>query len=328
MELEKIVFHTKESGPGAFKFDAAQLQRLHEAAPEARFVFTNWNDDVLFREATGCDAVIAQNNHPLPTTFYERAADLKWVHCLMSGVDRMQIPDGRQICLTATKGTHGIPISEHILALMLNVSRKLYVARDNQRNQEWIRPTGITELRGATAGILGFGQVGIATARLLCSIGMNVVASSVSAPSEENMALLSAYYPEECFYDFLKVCDYVILSLPLTVKTENLFQAEQFSQMKSTAWLINVSRGRIVDENALFCAIRDGQIAGACLDVVKEEPLKKNDLLWNLPNIIITPHVANETPQKMERITDLLLENIRRYQKGLPLLYQVLDNKK
>ena len=132
MDIRKIVFYTNDK-PGGFPFNEAQREKLSVASGGAKLVFTGLDEERLLEEASGCDVAVAQNNCPLPQAFFDKAADLKWVHCLMSGVDRMAIPEG--VTLTSTKGTHGIPISEHVLGMMLFAARKLGTARDNQRDK-------------------------------------------------------------------------------------------------------------------------------------------------------------------------------------------------
>ena len=322
MELDKIVFYTKEQGPGAFPFDETHVERTQTAAPGARLVFAGGDDEKLLQEAEGCTAAIAQNNRPLPTEFYGKAKDLKWVHCMMSGTDKMRVPGSEHVALTATKGTHGIPLAEHVLALMLSASRKLYIFRDFQNQKVWSRANGITELSGATAGIVGLGMIGTEVARLLSAVGMKVVATSLTTPSNERMALLTEYYSLDQFCSFLAVCDFIVLCVPLTDKTKNMFAMDQFKLMKSSAWIINVARGQVVDEEDLLKALELGEIAGACLDVAANEPRRPDDPLWNYPNVIITPHSANATPKKMDRIVELLVENVRRFQQDEPLLYE------
>lgn len=320
MLLRKIVFYTQMQGPGAFPFNENHLEQLRRISPETEFVFVGWNDEKLLCEAEGCDAAVAQNNHPLPTVFYERAKDLKWVHCLMSGVDRMRCPGSEHVLLTASIGTHSIPLSEHILALILSAARKLYVSRDCQKQKAWIRPDGITELRGSKVGIVGLGHIGTEAARLLSTLGMEVVATGRSAPKPEQASLIKRFYPKERFDAFLSICDYVVLCIPLTEETKNMFGAEQFRKMKRSAWIVNVARGAIINEAELVDALNVGEIAGACLDVAPEEPRPATDPLWDMPNVILTPHTANETPRKMDRIVTLLEDNIYRYLHDEPLL--------
>lgn len=322
MELGKIVFYTKEQGPGSFPFHEKHLELLRKAAPDTQLVFTDWDEDKLLREADGCVAAVAQNNRPLPTKFYKKAKDLKWVHCMMSGVDKMRVPGSEHVILTSTKGVHGIPLSEHVLGLMLCAARGLHLSRDNQAKKAWSRPGGITELNGATAGVVGLGLIGTEVARLLGAVGLNVVAMSAVPPTAGQAALIKEYYSTDRFRDFLAVCDYVILSVPLTVETYHMFSFHQFKQMKPGAWIINVARGQVIDETDLLEALKTGEIAGACLDVAETEPRPESDPLWEMPNVILTPHTANATPKKMDRIVGLFLENVRRYQQDEPLLYQ------
>lgn len=322
MRLQKIVFYTKNQGPGSFPFCKGHVEALQKAAPEAELVFVGWDDARLLREAEGCTAAVAQNNRPLPSEFYAKAKDLKWVHCLMSGVDQMRVPGSEGVILTSTKGTHGAPLSEHVLAMMLCAARRLHLARDNQRERSWARLGGVTELRGATAGIVGLGYIGTEVARLLKAVGMNVIATSPSRPSPERMAVISEYYPKERFDDFLAACDYIVLSVPLTDETRYMFARDQFKRMRSGAWIVNVARGDVIKETDLLEALRSGDIAGACLDVAATEPRPESDPLWGLPNVILTPHMANETPQKMDRIVALLQENMSRFRQDKPLLHQ------
>ncbi|MBE6016289.1 MAG: D-2-hydroxyacid dehydrogenase [Lachnospiraceae bacterium] len=318
MNIRKIVFYTNNK-PNGFPFSEAQTERLREASKGAELVFTGIDEERLMLEAADCDVAVAQNNFPLPGSFFEKAPQLKWVHCLMSGVDRMDIPKG--VTLTSTKGTHGAPISEHVLAMMLFAARKLGTARDNQHEKRWERISQLTELNGATAGIVGLGNIGSEVASLLGRIGMRVIATSRSVPSEERMSVISAYYQKERFDEFLAECDHVILNVPLTAESRHMFSKEQFEKMKDSAWIINVARGAVINEVDLIEALKNGCIAGACLDVAETEPLPQDSPLWEMENVLITPHVANSTPRKMERITDLLAENIRRYINDESLLY-------
>lgn len=321
MKLRKAVFYTKKDGSGAFSFTERHLSLLKSASVDTDFVFTGWDDSILMREAENCDLVVVQNNHPLPNEFFMKAQELKWVHCLMSGTDQICLYGHKDITLTATKGIQEIPISEYVLAMILTISRKLYISRDNQQQRRWVRPDGITELRGTTAGIVGLGLIGSEIARLLRTVGINVVSSSNTYPNNERLKNIVKYYPKEQFFDFLGVCDYIILSVPLTKDTKNLFGNREFELMKSNAWIINIARGAVINENELYKALIGCKIAGACLDVATEEPRPESDPLWSLSNVIITPHNANETSLKMDRIVELLCKNIQRYTKNEPLLF-------
>lgn len=322
MKLEKMVIYTKQRGPGSFPFRDQDLALLQKAAPDTRFVVVDWDESRLLQEADGCTAAVAQNNRPLPPEFFSRAADLKWVHCMMSGVDQMRVPGSGHVILTSTKGVHGVPLSEHVLAMMLSCARKLHLSRDSQLQRQWQRPPGITELNGATVGIVGLGLIGTEVARLLRAVGMRVIAASRSTPASERLELLEQYYPPQQFDSFLAQCDYIVISAPLTGQTRHMFSADQFRLMKPSAWIINIARGPIIDEDALRQALEGGQIAGACLDVAATEPRPPDDPLWTLPNVIITPHTANASPRKMDRIISLLLDNVRRFQQGAPLLFE------
>ena len=321
MEKGKIVFYTKQDGQGAFPFGKAEIAALQEAASGLELVFTGWDDERLMENAEGCVAAVAQNNHPLPPEFYERAKSLKWVHCMMSGVDKMRVKGSEYVTLTSTKGTHSVPLSEHVLAMMLCVSRGLHIARDNQSKKQWTRPPGICELHGATVGVVGLGMIGIEIARLLGNVGMRVIGADLGKPTAEKMKLIDEHYIFGELDGFFSQCDYVVLSVPLTEQTLHMVSEKQLCQMKNTAWLVNVARGNVIDEAALLKALTQGEIAGACLDVAAQEPRSEDDPLWQQENVLITPHMANVTPKKMERIVALLAENMRRFVLGQELMY-------
>ena len=127
-------------------------------------------------------------------------------------------------------------------------------------------------------------------------------------------------YPVEALRSMVKECDFVVVTLPLTSKTRNLVNAEVFSSMKPSAYLVDVSRGGIVDQSALIDALKDHKIAGAALDVFAKEPLPSDSPLWKMPNVIVTPHIAGVTPHYDERAVDFFEENLRRYLAKEPLL--------
>jgi phosphoglycerate dehydrogenase-like enzyme len=192
------------------------------------------------------------------------------------------------------------------------------------------------ELRGSTVGIVGYGSIGREVARLLFSYGAKVLATKrdVMHPEDDGYVpeglgdpqgnYFDRLYPNEALNAMLKECDFVVVSPPLTDETYHLISTEQFAAMKAGAFLVNVSRGQVVDTNALIEAARSGRLGGAVLDVFEEEPLPAESPLWDLPNVVITPHIAGISKRNMDTLVDLFVTNLGRYLKGQKL-YNLID---
>jgi phosphoglycerate dehydrogenase-like enzyme len=187
------------------------------------------------------------------------------------------------------------------------------------------------ELRTSTVGIVGYGSIGRQIARLLQGFGSTVLATKrdVMHPEDSGFTpegqgdvpgeLVHRLYPPQAMQSMLKECDFVILTLPLTRDTRHMIGAAELAVMKPTAYLVDISRGSVIDQNALVAALREQRIAGAALDVFEQEPLPPEHPLWKLPNVIITPHLAGSSPHYDRRAADLFTENLTRYLAGLPL---------
>jgi len=247
---------------------------------------------------------------------------LRWIHALSAGVDGLLLPpilEGK-VLLTNSSGIHGIPISEHTFAMMLSFSRGLYRFGKYQSQNLWQKDIQLTELRGKTLGVVGLGKIGQEIARLGNAFGMRVLAvkRNPGQPPEGVNRVVSM----EGMELVLKESDYLVLTVPLTPETDRLIGAKQLETMKSSAILINMARGEVVDEEALAVALKNGVIAGAGLDVFETEPLRSDSPLWQLDNCIITPHCAAMSPQYMTRATDLFCRNLDAYLKSetLPTL--------
>lgn len=243
---------------------------------------------------------------------------LKWIHSLSAGVEdftQPQVTEGK-ILLTNSRGIHGIPISEHVLAMMLSFSRGLHQFVKNQAQSKWQR-VPLSELRGKTMGLVGLGSIGREIARLGAAFGMRVLAvkRSPGPPSEEVNRVVTL----EGMEMVLRESDYLVIAIPLTAETRGLIGPKQLAVMKPTAILINIARGDVLDEGALITALEQGRIAGAGLDVFETEPLPPHSPLWQMENCLITPHTAAQSPQYMSRATDLFCRNLDAYIKGEPL---------
>jgi phosphoglycerate dehydrogenase-like enzyme len=252
-------------------------------------------------------------------------AGLRWIHSIGAGVDHVLFPflTESDIVLTNASGVYDVPVAETVLAYMLLVVKRLLESLGQQRAHRWHK-LDPRELWGLTIGILGLGSIGAEVARLARAFGMRVVATR--RHPEQGAEATDLVLPLDRLHDLLAQSDFVVVAAPLTRETHHLIDAQALAQMKPDAWLINIARGAVVDEVALVRALQEGSIGGACLDVFEEEPLPENSPLWDLPNVIITPHSSGNSPHREERAAELFLENLRRYMAGEPLL-NVVDKR-
>jgi phosphoglycerate dehydrogenase-like enzyme len=213
------------------------------------------------------------------------------------------------------------------MALILALARRLPEARDNQHARHWrgmIGDLGAREdqLTGKTLLVVGMGRIGVRLARLAEAFEMRVIATKRDPATAAAGA--DAVYGTERLRELLGEADIVALTCPLTPETQNLIDAAALAAMKPTAHLVNVARGRVVDEPALIKAITEKRLAAAALDVTVEEPLPASSPLWSMPNVLITPHTAGETRAYEDGVIDLLLENLERLWRGAPLVNEVV----
>jgi phosphoglycerate dehydrogenase-like enzyme len=252
-------------------------------------------------------------------------ARLRWVHSGAAGVGSA-LHDGlrqSEIVLTNSAGVHAVPMAETILAMILYFARGLDLAVAGQREHIWQKApfegpdTPVREIGDATVGIVGFGGIGKALSRRATSLGMRVLAlKRRPAEAPPGVELL---FGDGGLKRLLSESDYVALTLPETDETRGMIGADELSQMQSAAVLLNVGRGRLVDEPALVKALLAGKLRGAGLDVFAREPLPADSPLWSLPNVLVLPHISATSRRFWRRQTDLIIENLRRYRRGEPL---------
>ncbi len=246
---------------------------------------------------------------------------LRLIQVLSAGVDHMLSPElmASEALLCTTSGMHQETIGEHVLGLMLCLVRKFPAHVLNQREREW-RPCEPELLYGQTIGILGFGAIGQALGRRAKAMGMKVIGiRRHPAPSPYADEVLP-----ECELDrVLPLVMHLVVALPLTPSTDLVVTRERLALLPAGAYFYNIARGKIVDEVALTELLHSGHLAGAGLDVFAEEPLPKENPLWSMPNVLITPHCAGSLPNYRERALEIFLENLRRLYLGRPLLNTV-----
>ena len=227
------------------------------------------------------------------------------------------------IRVASAQGANERAVAEHAIALILAMARQIPEARDNQAARKWRGMIGDLgkredELGGKTLAIVGLGRIGSRLAKLAKAFEMRVIATRRDPSKGAGAA--DEVVGEEDLLGILPQADFVALTCPLTPRTENLIDAKALAAMKPSAYLINVARGKVVNEPALVDAIDRKRVAGAALDCVWEEPLPPTSALWGMPNVLITPHTAGETRRYEDNIIDLLLENLERLWRGETVL--------
>jgi phosphoglycerate dehydrogenase-like enzyme len=251
----------------------------------------------------------------------ERAPRLRLIQSISAGVDQYDRAALAQagIRLASAAGVNANAVAEHAMALILSLSRRLPEARDNQARRVWrgmISDPGQreAELAGRTLLVVGLGRIGSRLARLAKAFDMRVLATRRDPAAGAGAA--DAVAGMERLGEMLPEADYVVLACPLTPQTERLVNAETLALMRPGAALVNVARGRCVDEQQLIAALSEGRIAAAALDCAAEEPLADSSPLWAMPNVLITPHTAGETRAYEDNVIDILLDNIGRLWRG------------
>jgi len=257
----------------------------------------------------------------LPENVIARAPKLKWFQTVSAGVDRFLDDKFRQssVIMTSVSGIHSVPIGEFVLGMMLMLAKQAPLAFQQKRQQQW-QPFAPMILRSKTVGIVGLGNIGREVARLAKAFGMRVVATRRSARQSQRARYVDRLFSPDQLLELLSQSDFVVLTLPLTKETHSIIGEAELRSMKPTAYLINVARGQVVDEEALIHALEESRIAGAGLDVFTKEPLPADSRLWGLPNVIISPHVAGLMEDYGVQATAVFCENLRRYLAGKRLI--------
>ncbi len=247
------------------------------------------------------------------------APQLAWIHSFSAGIDRVATPVVRSRGLTVTnaRGVFSRPIAEYVVLMCLAIARKLPQLMELQRERTW-QPLRGRELGSLAVGIVGFGSIGQEIARLLAPFETPIIATRRNLgrePVPANVDLL----PHDRLDELLQRSDVVVVAAPLTDETAGLIGPAQLQAMRQDAWLINIARGRLLDEVALRRALEAGAIRGAVLDVFNEEPLPEDSPLYSTPNLIVTPHTSWSSDRVAERSLDLFVQNLRRFANGEPL---------
>lgn len=246
------------------------------------------------------------------------APALRWQHTPSAGVNHILTPTflERDIVLTNGAGVHAIPIAEFVLAFMLNHAKQLPKLQALQAQHYWKKDFELQELSSATLLIIGTGGIGQAIAQRASAFGMRVWGSR---RNPQPLPGFERVVGADEWRELLPEADYVVIATPLTPETKNLIDASALRLMRPSAYLINIARGAVVDEDALITALSEGWIAGAGLDTFCTEPLPPDSPFWSLPNVFVTPHCSGISPHSVQRTLELFLDNLTRYLAGTPL---------
>ncbi|WP_054956586.1 D-2-hydroxyacid dehydrogenase [Paenibacillus dakarensis] len=302
-----------------------QKQKIRDAAPDYEFINGKYNE-LPSGTVAKADILLGWSGAVREEALGEDS-QVGWIQVWSAGVDRMPLDEleHREIVLTNASGVHSIPITEHIFSMLLAYARNLHHAVRKQSIKEWDKSGTFHELSGKTAVIVGVGQIGSNTARIAKAFGMRTVGVRRSGKSDPNIDVM---YKMDELDQALAEGDFVINILPLTHETKGLYNPARFETMKDGAFFVNVGRGPSVDTEALIEALRSGKLAGAGLDVYEEEPLPSSHPLWEMDNVIMTPHTAGDTIYYTDRVIDIFIENLKAYQEGKPLPRNVIDYEK
>lgn len=315
----------------------AQLDHLRAVAPELRVRQVTTDDPATMRAAmTPTTAVLLTFRCDFDV---RQTPSLRWVQVESAGVDTLRGTSLWQsdIAITSANGVHTVQIAEHVMALLLALGHHLPLAQRYQERAAWAPATehpALTarELRGMTLGILGYGAIGRQVARLATAFGMTILATKRADASpvftgwtpagmgDHDGTLPRRYYALEELPAMLPQCDAIVLALPLTDATRHIMNDAMLRRLPPHAWVVNISRGGVLDHDALARLLADGRLGGAALDVTEPEPLPASSPLWRDPNVIITPHISGLSAHYAERVTELFAANLRRFLAGAPLL--------
>jgi phosphoglycerate dehydrogenase-like enzyme len=253
------------------------------------------------------------------------AKKLRWIHSTAAAVHQLMSDELRasDVIVTNARSVHGPVVAEHAIALMFALAKRLPAAVRYQQQRVWAQEQisyqhpHPSELAGSTLGLIGYGAIGAEIARSGVALGMRVL---IVRQHPQRASGVEQTFGLDRLDEVISQSDFLVLAAPLTEKTRHIINAERFARMKPGAYLVNVARGALVDEAALTDALRKRRIGGAALDVFDHEPLPAGSPLWELDNLLITPHTAATSDKMWERHYALIKENLRRYLAGEPLL--------
>jgi len=298
-------------------------RKLEALAPDWDLVYAH-RLKVTAEDVRQADIILGN----VPIAVLAHATRLVWIQLSSAGAngytDPGVLPSGAR--LTCSSGAFGMAVSEHLLALLLALIKNLGIYRDAQNQGQWHPALPTHTIHGSTILVVGLGDLGSSFASLVHSMGAYVIAVRRSVGLKPDY--VDELHPVEELDTLLPRADYVAITLPGIPSTNHMFDADRLARMKQGAYLINVGRGSVLDTEALVAALESGHLAGAGLDVFEQEPVPAGHRLWQLPQVVITPHTAGgfQLPATVESIFDILVENLVRFRSGKPL-HNLIDTK-
>lgn len=321
---ERLVFVAND-----LPFTADHWRRLEAALAPDRMVVVDPGDAGAV-EAALAEAEIAILAGDLDERFVA-APRLQWIHCNHAGLTRSARPEvfERGLVVTGSAGRSGPALAEHVMMFCLLLCSRYPDFYRAQKRHEWRRVPEMADLRalyGRTIGILGMGHTGTALAKRAKAFEMKVQGyRRRDLPAPEGVDRMYCSERGEGIDEILEQADILALVLNLSDATHHLIGAQQIARMKRSAVIVNLSRGGVIDQDALIAALNEGRLAGAGLDVTDPEPLPADHPLWDTPNVLITPHFTAALSDKTERSLDTIIENIRRYRAGESMLNRLSE---
>jgi D-2-hydroxyacid dehydrogenase (NADP+) len=306
----------------AWVLPRAFVDDLRRAFPQHTFIDT-WDEDGIRRLIP--DADIACVPH-VDRAMLASAPRLRWIQSPSVGVGGMLYPEmiASPVVITTARGIRAHAIAEHVLGVTIALARQLHVALRHQVAHEWVQDRieesgAVRTLLGRRMAILGLGSIGLEVARIASAFGLRVSAIRRRADVPRSDGVDEILSPER-LGDLLGRSDIVVLSAPVTAATRGLIGRRELAQMKAGAFLVNIGRGQLVDDAALVDALTSKRLGGAALDVFTHEPLDPASPYWDLPNVIITPHISGAMEDYWTPLVALFADNLRRFERGAPLL--------
>lgn len=324
MNINKVAILFQSTNKVPIEIEERHYATIRQTLPGVEIIRA-YDEEELISKTDDADVLLTWGQYK-PVKFCTKAKSLKWIHAISAGVEGVTTPEisALEAKISSTKGIHGIPMAEHTMAFILSFLRLFPLYGRQQQTRVWLKHKECEETTGKTVGIIGLGSIGKEVAKKAKLFGMRVVATK-RIPVE--CEWVDQLYSENELEKLLAESDFVVVIVPLTPETVKLIGEKELRMMKQSAYLINIGRGPIVDEQALVKILEEGVIAGAGLDVVEVEPLPSESPLWNMSNVIITPHTSADSPLYMDRAIKVFCENLRRLIAGEELLYEVMKNK-
>lgn len=316
MDYMHILIYTVKGHEDDNQLTDSHIAKIQQIVPDSTILI---RENPTPEELKQTEIIIAIA--PVKQLAFDHLPKLKWIHMTSAGVDTLP-PEikNSDIIVTNSSGVHPIPISEHVFTYMLMFARGFNQTTRNQFEKNWDREVQVFELHGKTIGIVGLGRIGKKVAEIAKAFQMKVLATARHTNPEEHVDQM---FSMGNLVELLQNADFVVNCLPGTEETRGLFTLDKFKQMKRSSYFISIGRGFSTVEKDLITALQQKIIAGAGLDVFETEPLPVDSPLWEMEQVILTPHTAGKTPFYMNRVIDIFCENLQSFLTNKPLPQEV-----